>query len=176
MKRTVGLILVSALVGAGMSVAWGQGGSMQHMHMPQVQSGTSPMAPGAGVAQDLRELVRLPAPMQEHMLGNMRDHLMTLNEIIGDLADNKFDEAAKLAEQRLGMSSLALHDAAHMAPFMPKQMQDLGTSMHHAASRLAIVLQDAAVTQSNESRRDVERALHEVTSACTGCHASYRIR
>jgi hypothetical protein len=29
-------------------------------------------------AQDTRELVRLPAPMQEHMLGNMRDHLATL--------------------------------------------------------------------------------------------------
>jgi len=176
MKRTAGLVLVGALVGTGISVAWAQGGSMQHMHMPQMQSGASPMAPGAAATQDARELVRLPAPMQEHMLGNMRDHLMTLNEIIGDVADNKFDEAAKLAEQRLGMSSLGFHDAAHMAPFMPKQMQDLGTSMHHAASRLAIVLQDAAVTQSNESRRDVERALHEVTSACTGCHASYRIR
>ena len=31
-------------------------------------------------AQDARELVRLPEPMQEHMLGNMRDHLATLNE------------------------------------------------------------------------------------------------
>ena len=51
-------------------------------------------------AQDARELVRLPEPMQEHMLGNMRDHLATLNEIIGDVADGKFDDAAKLAEQR----------------------------------------------------------------------------
>ena len=42
--------------------------------------------------------------MQEHMLGNMRDHLATLNEIIGDVAEGKFDAAAKLAEQRLGMS------------------------------------------------------------------------
>ena len=90
----------------------------------------------ASQAQDARELVRLPEPMQEHMLGNMRDHLATLNEIIGDVADGKFDEAAKLSEQRLGMSSLGLHGAAHMAPFMPKPMQDIGTSMHRAASRL----------------------------------------
>ena len=70
---------------------------------------------GASQAQDTRELVRLPEPMQEHMLSNMRDHLATLNEIIGDIANSKFDEAAKISEQRLGMSSLSLHGAAHLA-------------------------------------------------------------
>ncbi len=131
---------------------------------------------GISRAEDGREPVRLPEPMQEHMLGNMRDHLATLNEIIGMIADSKLDDAAKLAEQRLGMSSLGLHGAAHMAPFMPKPMQDIGTSMHHAASRLAIVLQDSSVSPSLETMRDVDRALHEVTTACTACHASYRIR
>jgi len=131
---------------------------------------------GAGQAQDARELVRLPQPMQEHMLGNMRDHLVTLNEIIGNVADGKFDQAAKLAEQRIGMSSLGLHGAAHMAPFMPQPMQDIGTSMHRAASRLAIVLQDTSVSPTLDTMRDVNRALHEVTTTCTACHASYRIR
>jgi hypothetical protein len=127
-------------------------------------------------AQDARELVGLPEPMQEHMLGNMRDHLATLNEIIGNLADGKFDEAAKLAEQRLGMSSLGLHGAAHMAPFMPRPMQDIGTSMHRAASRLAIVLQDTSVSPTLDTMRDVNLALHEVTTTCTACHSGYRIR
>ena len=131
---------------------------------------------GFAEAQDARELVTLPAPMQEHMLGNMRDHLITLNEILGDVADGKFDEAARTAEQRLGMSSLGLHGAAHMAPFMPKPMQDTGTSMHRAASRLSIVLQDASVSSTPDQMHEVSRALHEVTSACTACHASYRIR
>ena len=127
-------------------------------------------------AQDARELVKLPEPMQEHMLGNMRDHLASLNDIIGDVGDGKFDEAAKVAEQHLGMSSLTAHDAAHMAPFFPKPMQDMGTSMHHAASRLVIVLQDASVSPSLDTMRNVSRALHEVTQSCTACHASYRIR
>lgn len=126
--------------------------------------------------QDARQLVKLPEPMQEHMLSNMRDHLVSLNEIIGDVADGKFDEAAKVAEQRLGMSSLTAHDAAHMAPFFPKPMQDTGTSMHHAGSRLVIVLQDASITPNAQSMQDINRALHEVTSACTSCHAAYRIR
>jgi hypothetical protein len=114
--------------------------------------------------------------MQEHMLGNMRDHLATLNEIIGDVANGKFDVAATLTEQRLGMSSLGLHGAAHMAPLMPKPMQDIGTSMHRAASRLAIVLQDTSVSPSFDTMRDVSRALHEVTATCVSCHGSYRIR
>lgn len=128
------------------------------------------------LAQDIRELVRLPEPMQDHMLGNMRDHLATLNEIIGDVADSKFDEAAKIAEQHLGMSSLTAHDAAHMAPFFPKPMQDMGSSMHHAASRLVIVLQDASVSPSLDTMRNVSRAIHEVTQSCVACHAAYRVR
>ena len=55
--------------------------------------------------------------MQEHMLSNMPDHLASLNEIIGDLSNGKFDEAAKVAEQLLGISSLTAHYAVHMAPF-----------------------------------------------------------
>lgn len=129
-----------------------------------------------GATGDRRELVRLPAPMQEHMLANMRDHLATLNEISGALADGKFDAAAKLAEQRLGMSSLSLHGAAHMAPYMPQPMQDIGTGMHRAASRLAITIQDADVAPSVEAMAKVNRGLHELTSACVSCHASYRIR
>ncbi len=127
-------------------------------------------------AQDARELVKLPEPMQEHMLSNMRDHLVSLNEIIGDVSEGKFDQAAKVAEQRLGMSSLPAHDAAHMAPFFPKPMQDMGTSMHHAGSRLVIVLQNAAITPGAQSMQEINRALHEITSACTGCHAAYRVR
>ena len=162
------LALSTALIGlfAALPPAAAQNAMpMQHMQH---------MAPPA--AGDARELVRLPGHMQEHMLGNMRDHLATLNGIIGDIADSKLDEAAKLAEQRLGMSSLGAHDAAHMAPFMPQPMQDLGTSMHHAASRLAITLQNASVSPSLETMAEVNRGLHEVTSACTGCHAGYRIR
>jgi len=131
---------------------------------------------GIAQAQDARELVSLPPPMQEHMLGNMRDHLATLNAIIGDVGDGKFDDAAKLAEERLGMSSLGLHGAAHMAPFMPQPMRELGTAMHRAASRLAIILQDTSVSPSLETMQTVSRALNEVMTACTACHSSYRIR
>jgi hypothetical protein len=182
MKRVIAPIVLAGIVAAPL-MAWGQAGMpMQHqpqMHQPSMQqmgpAAAPAMAPPGG-AEDARALVALPPMMQVHMLGNMRDHLVTVNEIIGDVADGKFDEAAKIAEARLGMSSLSLHGAAQMAPFMPKPMQDAGTAMHHAASRLAIVLQNAGVSPTADSMRDVNRALHEVTSSCIGCHTSYRIR
>ncbi|MBI1201451.1 MAG: hypothetical protein GC182_02960 [Rhodopseudomonas sp.] len=129
-----------------------------------------------GAAPDNRELVKLPPMMQAHMLGNMRDHLATLNDILGDIAAEKYDAAAKVAEARLGMSSLSLHGAAHLVPYFPKPMQDIGTTMHHAASRLVIVLQDASVAPTAEAMRKINGALHEVTSACEACHAGYRLR
>jgi hypothetical protein len=55
------------------------------------------------------------------------------------------DIAAKIAESRLGMSSLSLHGAAEIAKYMPQGMQNAGTAMHHAASRFAIAAQDAAL-------------------------------
>jgi len=174
MKRLGVLILLVGFLG-GLPPAWGQN-SMHMQHMQQLGTGSAKLPPGSSGPEDSRELVALPPPMQEHMLGNMRDHLVTLNEIIGDVAEGKFDAAAKLVEQRLGMSSLSLHDAEHLAPFMPKPMQDFGTSMHRAASRLVITLQDASLSPTFDTLRDVNRGLHEITTACTACHASYRIR
>jgi hypothetical protein len=130
----------------------------------------------AARAEDSRQLVSLPAPMQAHMLANMRDHLLALSEILDYLSAEKFAEAAQVAEKRIGMSSLGLHGASHMAPYMPKPMQDIGSSMHRAASRFATLAMDADVKRSYESLREVNKALHDVTTACVACHAGYRIR
>jgi hypothetical protein len=127
-------------------------------------------------APDLRQLVTLPIPMQQEMLANMRDHLKTLDGVIGEIADAKFDAASSLLEARLGMSSLPEHHAAELAPYFPGPMQQDGTAMHHAASRLAIALQDASVTRTFDSMRKVNAALHDVTSTCVACHAAYRLR
>ena len=127
--------------------------------------------PAAG--QDARQKVALPAMMQEHMLNNMRDHLRALQEIQTALARHEFDKAADTAEQRLGMSSLEAHDAAHMAPYLPRPMQDIGTEMHRAASRFARTVQEAAV-QGDLS--PVLTGYSEVLQHCNACHAAYRIR
>lgn len=125
---------------------------------------------------DERTLVQLPAPMQEHMLGNMRDHLRALEEILGFLALGEVNAAGTVAEQRLGLASLDDHGAAHLAGFMPDSMQAFGTQMHKAASRFTQAAQNADVERTYESQQKVFDALRDITTQCNACHAHFRIR
>ena len=131
------------------------------------------VSPVRATAKDARQKVAMPPTMQEHMLNNMRDHLRALQEIQAALAKKNFDNAADIAEQRIGMSSLETHGAAHMAPYMPKPMQDIGTQMHRAASRFSRTAQEAAV------KADMVPVLDDFSTLlrqCVACHDSYRLR
>jgi len=127
------------------------------------------VSPLSHAAEDTRQLVKLPEMMQHHMLSNMRDHLQTLNQILIDMGTGKLGKAGELAEARLGMSSLELHGASHMAKFMPKAMQEMGTNMHKAASRFARKAEEGDLLPAY-------KMLSEVTSSCIACHTAYRIR
>jgi cytochrome c556 len=126
----------------------------------------------AAAAADTRQKVELPPMMRDHMMGNMRDHLLAVTEIQEALAAGAFDRAADIAERRLGMSSLNSHGASHMAPHMPQAMRDIGTGMHRAASRFAVAAQEAAVT--GDTRRALG-SLAEMSRQCVACHAAYRV-
>jgi hypothetical protein len=122
---------------------------------------------------DTRALVHFPPALVEHTLANMRDHLAALQEISEALAGGRNDQAAKIAEDRLGMSSLQRHGAHDVAKFMPHGMRDAGTAMHRAASRFAIEAQNAGATGD---LKPALGALGQVMSACVGCHAGYRLK
>ena len=77
------------------------------------------------LAEDTRVKVQMPEKMINHMLANMRDHLVALEEITRYLANEEYEKAAETAEHRLGMSSLEKHGASHMAKFMPQEMLSL---------------------------------------------------
>lgn len=124
-----------------------------------------------GVADDTRQPVDFPPPMRRHLLSNMRDHLDTLARIQAALATGEHEKAATLAEQRLGMTSLALHGAHDAARYMPEGMRELGSAMHRQASRFALSAQDAAVTGDI---RPALSSLAELTRACVACHSAWR--
>ena len=103
----------------------------------------------------------------------MRDHLLTLQRIQDALAKGSFDAAAGISESRLGLSSLELHGAHEVAKFMPQGMQDAGTAVHKAASRLSLAAQNAGATGDV---KPALAALSEVTAQCVACHAAYRLK
>jgi hypothetical protein len=156
-------VIFFALAGLSAYLVAPSTGAQDHQH----QTAERPTAQG-----DPRQLVKFPEPMRLHTITSMRDHLLALQEIDVALSQNGFDKAASIAEQRLGMSSLELHGAAHIAPFMPQGMQDLGTQMHRAASRFAVAVQDAGA--SNDFRPALA-ALGAVMQQCVACHAAYRL-
>ena len=95
---------------------------------------------GAGSAHaenDSRQLVEFPAMMQNHMMANMRDHLAALDEILHAMAAGEHDQAAAIAEARLGMSSLDAHGAHHMAGLMPQAMRE---DQHQSLARAVRVV------------------------------------
>ena len=138
----------------------------------QHQHGGHETQSGHAMAEDHRVPVKFPPQMRAHTLSNMRDHLLALAQIQDALAAGAYDEAARIAEQRLGMSSLIAHNAHEAAKYMPQGMQDAGTAMHRGASRFAIELQKTAVS---ENLKPALAALAETTQACVACHAGYRL-
>jgi hypothetical protein len=157
------------IVGAALTalISGGTAAIAQHNHS---HSG----APShAAHGSDTRELVKFPPRLAEHTLANMRDHLAALQEIQEHLGMGNPDVAARIAEKRLGMSSLGDHGAHEVAKYMPQGMQDAGTAMHRSASQFAIVATDSAVTGD---LKPVFSALAKLTGTCVGCHAGYRLK
>ena len=140
------------------------GQTHQHEHM---QMGAAPPT------KVTRQPVKFPPQLREHELANMRDHLSTLAQIQAALSRNAIDEAADLAEKRLGMSSFGLHGAHEVARYMPAGMQEMGSEMHRAASRFALEAKNAGATGDI---RPALAALATVTQQCVACHAAYRLK
>lgn len=120
---------------------------------------------------DPRQLVSMPAEARALMRQDMLDHLSTLNEVVGHLANNNLTAAAEVAETRMGNSSMGKHRASGMGPgrFMPLEMRNLGWNMHAAASEFSATAKQGDISAAY-------RALQNITASCIACHYSYRTR
>ncbi len=125
------------------------------------------------VAEDSRQLVKLPAPAQEALREEMQGNLVALNEVLSLIAVGKIKEAGEAAETKLGMSAMGKHRDkpfdARPGPHMPPAMHGIGMDGHKAASEFA--------TAAKTGDRDKALALlPNLTAACVACHFSYRTR
>lgn len=124
-------------------------------------------------AEDARPLVKLPAPAQEALREEMLGNLVALNEVLTLMAQGKVKEAGETAETKLGVSAMGKHRdkpfEARPGPHMPPAMHGIGMDGHKAVSEFA------AVAKTGD--RDKALALlPNLTTACVGCHFSYRTR
>ncbi len=138
-----------------------------------------------------RELVNYPPEVKVHMLDNMRGHLQTLAQITGALSKGQYNEAAELADARLGMGSETaagcrpgdMHnmlpmqaESSHldhqMSLLMPEGMRKLGQAMHRSANEFATIARDAAKSGNPAAPL---AALGRIEENCAACHAHYRL-
>jgi hypothetical protein len=131
------------------------------------------LASTAVVADDARQLVKLPAPAQESLREEMLGNLVALNEVLSLLAEGKVTEAGAVAEAKLGLSAMGKHRAkpfdARPGPHMPPAMHGIGMDGHKAVSEFAKVA-------ATGDRDKALALLPSLTAACVTCHFSYRTR
>ena len=118
---------------------------------------------------DTRQEVKFPIELKKHTLHNMRDHLKALYEILDALGKDNIDRASEISESRLGMSSMRLHGANRIAPYMPMTMRKMGVALHHASSKFALVVQE-------ENPQKTYKALSKITASCIACHAQFKLK
>ena len=165
LKHRVWAVLSSTLLAFAVPVAAEED---SHHHDHATMDHAAMMA-----TQDHRQLAPFPADLAEHTRANMRDHLLAIQEITDALANGKYELAADTAEKRLGMSSLPLHGAHDVAPYMPPLMAQIGTDMHRAASEFAVSAQNVGVTGDLQPALS---ALAKLQSQCVACHAGFRLK
>lgn len=128
---------------------------------------------GHSLAEDTRQLVPLPAPAQASLRQEMLDNLAGLNEVLTLMAAGKTREAGAVAEASFGISAMGKHRGKPMearpGPNMPPAMHGIGMDGHKAASEFAKVA-------ASGDREQALALLPNLTSACVGCHFSYRTR
>ena len=135
-----------------------------------------PFSASADEMEDSRQLIKLPKDIEQKMLVNMRDHITSLDEIIGAIVAGEYEKAEDIAESHLGWSSLVRRGDQEVANHWATPMQKMADEMYRSASDFVIVAQNASVEDSKEGYQKVMRALQKMTSACRGCHESFRVR
>jgi hypothetical protein len=132
--------------------------------------------PVSGRAGDLRELVTMPPEIQESLLMNMQDHLVTLDTILSHVASERFGEAARVAEQRLRFVTTSPEGEASILSWFPTPMLQAREGLLTAAKRFSAAAHLAEQRPDYASLREINWALGDITAACTGCHAHFRVR
>ena len=132
-KIIVAIVAIGSLTLAGIGFA-------QHTHEHNANTAVTRVA------------VQSPLSLKQHTLTNMRAHLPIISQIQEAIGTAEYDKASKLAEDNLGMTSLKQHGASENAKYMPKAMQDIGTTMHRSASQFAIEIQNTSARCKTSSR------------------------
>jgi hypothetical protein len=114
--------------------------------------------------QDERISLGLSPTMKQHQLANMRNHVETVQSIIGLLSEGAFDKASQIAYSKLGLTK----EMEKMCDsFENENFKSLGLAFHKSGDALGYTLKTKDITKSLG-------ALHTTMTYCVQCHATFR--
>ena len=135
---------------AGLNIAFADDEIMHHHH----EMGSMDMRTPLGVVGE----------MKQHQLANMREHVEAIKSIVGLMADSNFDDASKIAHDKLGLTA---EMKAMCGMFHNEKFENLGLAFHKSGDDLG----DALKTRDFNASL---RALNKTMQYCVECHATYR--
>lgn len=114
---------------------------------------------------DNRQSLGIKGTMQgTHQLSNMREHLIALSEIVQLMNTAKYDEASKVASEKLG---LTLEKNTMCGSFKNQSFEEMGVRFHKSADDLAQTL------KTKDSKKSMV-ALEKVMNGCVLCHSTFK--
>jgi len=155
---------ISTLLAAIMIVAtpvFAHDMDMSSHHMNMMHQGMHGMM---SQGDDSRTSLGLAPAMKQQQLANMRSHVEAVHDIIGLLAEDKFDEASGIAHNKLGLTP-EMKKMCNM--FANADFKKLGLAFHKQADELGDVLKTGNMKRSLV-------ALHKTMNSCVQCHATFR--
>ncbi|WP_417793060.1 hypothetical protein [Terasakiella pusilla] len=150
---------------------------------------------------DDRQLIEVPDQIKTIFLEEMRGHLDNLNEITLAISAGDFDNAAFVAETKMGfghsldvvLRSYGLPEPEieklvtqlsadnpgldHMGldQFLPTDAQALATEFHKAPLNFAKVARSVELPTTAEEYQKVFTALSETIDVCSACHSTFKV-
>jgi len=113
---------------------------------------------------DTRISLEVTGEMKQHQLANMRGHVDAIRSIVGLMSERKFDDASKIAHDKLGLTP-EMQSMCGM--FNNENFKKLGLAFHKSGDELGDALKTEDVNASL-------RALNKTMQYCVECHATYR--
>jgi len=156
MKKQI-FIILSALLFTGMT-------SITLAANKSSESHDNMMSNMMSAHHDTRISLGLSPMKKQHQLANMRGHIEAVQQIIGLIAEGKFDNASDIAHAQLGLTE-QMKKMCSM--FSNTDFRQLGFAFHKSADKLGDVLKTGNTQQSLQ-------ALHNTMHYCVQCHATFR--
>jgi hypothetical protein len=99
-----------------------------------------------------------------HQLSNMRAHMTALSEIVKYMNSDQYDEASKVAQEKLG---LTVSMNSMCGSFGNTSFETMGVTFHKSAD-------DLAQTLKTKDQKKSMVALEKVMNGCVLCHSTFK--